>query len=141
MIGSEVRSRYLKLTTTERLRHLINKDAVVTQACAAQVLGVSRARVQQIVAKRGWQLGKTPQKNTLVKWPCLRCGATVKMWTKFRQRERTGLCTSCATGRPRLDYCGHGHEMAKTRMFQKSNGATYCGECNREKYRRIKAAR
>lgn len=86
-------------TTTERLIRLIDKDAVSSQKCAADVLGVSKQRVHQIVHEEGLSLGRTLQRNTLISWPCPGCGAAVRMWTKARSVERTTYCRSCSARR------------------------------------------
>ncbi len=117
-------------TTTERLIRLVERGEVVNQACAGRVLGVTRERVRQIVAQEGLRLGRKNQPNTLIEWPCPDCGKTMRMWTKDRNVQRTGMCVRCASGRKKQDYCKRGHLMAETQMWR-GDGNRYCGACNR----------
>ncbi len=130
-------------TTTERLIRLVERGEVNSQSCAGRLLGVTRARVQQIVAKEGLKLGVKPQPNTLIEWPCPDCGKPVQMWTRARHYRKTARCASCSTRRAKeQEYCHRGHLMAKTRR-RHPNGATHCLLCNRinarEYYQRKKA--
>ena len=131
-------------TTSERLIRLVDRDAVRTQQCAADLLGVSYQRVQQILNAEGLRIGRGNQRNTLIKWPCPICGKPVAMWTNQRQRKRTAFCRKCAGSQSRpKEYCLNGHLLAETRRLVPSG--RYCLLCNRARaraqYQRIKASR
>ena len=86
-----------KHPTTLRLIQLVEDDKVINQACAAQLLGVSHQRVQQIVKAEGLMLGSQHQKNTLIEWPCPECGLAVQMWTVSRNQRQSAYCHACST--------------------------------------------
>ena len=86
-----------KHPTTLRLIQLVEDGKVINQACAAQLLGVSHQRVQQIVKAEGLMLGSQHQKNTLIEWPCPECGIAVQMWTVSRNLRQSAYCRACST--------------------------------------------
>ncbi len=123
----------MSYTTTERLIHLIDKDAVVNQACAADVLGVSKQRVSQIVKKHGLSLGQRKQPDTLISWPCPGCGAKREMWTRRRNnRAPVVLCKPCRAKEYRVtvkcDACGN--ERTRYRSELKHLKSNLCRPCH-----------
>lgn len=93
-----------------RVLYLISEGKVTTLTCAAQLVGVSRERVRQIVREEGILFQKT-QRNTLITWPCPQCGGEAQMWTKERNSKAAtnpALCSDCRKGSGR--FCRRGHE-------------------------------
>lgn len=111
--------------TATRLIRLIEKGGVSSQACAAGVLGVSRQRVNQIIAAEGLTLGKQHQPNIRIKWPCPSCGTTVKMWTSARNGRKTAFCRPCSRKRPDGNVSLVCQDCGKTRLLQRSAAATH----------------
>jgi len=67
-----------------------------SMACIAREIGLTTERVRQILREEGATGFRKRQPNTLISWPCPRCGAEVKMWTNYRNSGRTTYCVPCA---------------------------------------------
>ncbi len=117
-------------TTTERLIRLVERGEVANQSCAAGVLGVSHQRIQQIAAAEGLTFPKSPQKNTLISWPCPGCGTKREMWTKQRQSATAVLCKPCRVASHQVtitcEVCGKERTIPRSESPYKS---TLCRPC------------
>lgn len=111
--GKGLRERQLKLPsilprsrepgeTTIKLIGLIDKGQVCTQRIAAEKLGVTYQRVQQIMTENGLKFRNPRQQpNTPLEWPCPRCGGIVKTTTVLVKKWRRGpFCKKCAGSAP-----------------------------------------
>ncbi len=84
-------------STRERLRLLVEQEAVGSKSEAANALGVSRERVRQICEEDNLPIRSPVQKDTLIEWPCPDCGETVRMQTSQRNSRKTAWCRPCAS--------------------------------------------
>lgn len=83
-------------STADRVEALIATGKMESQVCVAQIVGVSKQRVNQIVLKRALPL--RPEENTILRWPCPRCGITVRRTKGEVDRRKTkgAFCSKCA---------------------------------------------